>query len=143
MGKITTAQQVLSATEAKVFLDGEEIGTWTDFSATVTINYEDVYVGPDVDRREVSRQGDGSISHQVINSIGPKLFNKLKNNRGLRFTIEGEITSDTTGETQSMTIPEITFDSIPLATWTKGSVVTSEMSFRFPPSKTQFPGLIN
>lgn len=139
----TQARQVLQGTKAKVFLDGEEIGTWTNFSATVTINYEDVYIGSDVDRKEVSRTGEGSISHQVYNSIGAKLFNKLKSNKDLRFEIEAEITSDSSGETQNMTIPGITFDSIPLANWEKGAVVTSEMAFRFPPSKVQFPQLIS
>jgi len=139
----TQAKQVLTGTNAKVFLAGEEIGFWTSFSATVTINYEDVYVGSDVDRKEVSRTGEGSINHQVTNSIGPKLFNKLRNNKDLRFEIEAEITSDATGETQNMTIPGVTFDSIPLANWEKGGVVTGEISFRFPASRVQFPQLID
>ena len=139
----TQAKQVLTGTNAKVFLAGEEVGFWTSFSATVTINYEDVYVGSVVDRKEVSRQGDGSLNHQVTNSIGPKMFNKLRNNKDLRFEIECEITSDDTGEVQSMTIPGVTFDSIPLANWEKGAVATNEMSFRFPASKVQFPQLID
>lgn len=137
------AKQVLVGTNARVFLAGDELGFWTDFSVTITPNYEDVYVGSDVDRTDVSWTGEGSISHQVTNSIGPKLYNKLKANRGLRFEIEAEIVSDDTGEVQSMTIPGVTFDSIPLANWAKGSVVTGEMSFRFPASKIQFPQLID
>lgn len=139
----TQAKQVLTGTNARVFLVGKELGFWTSFEATVTINYEDVYVGSDVDRKEVSRTGEGSINHQTINSIGPKLFNMLKNNRDLRFEIEAEITSDATGEVQSMTIPGVTFDSIPLASWEKGGLVENEMSFRFPASKVQFPQLID
>ncbi len=138
-----SAKQVLVGTRAKVFLAGEEIGFWTNFSATITPNYDDVFVGSDVDRTEVSWTGEGSLSHQVTNSIGPKLYNKLKNSRGLRFEIEAEIASDDTGEVQSMTIPGVTFDSIPLANWAKGEVVTAEMGFRFPASKVQFPQLIN
>lgn len=137
------AKQVLVGTNARVFLAGEELGFWTDFSVTITPNYEDVYVGSDVDRTEVSWTGEGSISHQVTNSIGAKLYNKLKNIRGLRFEIEAEITSDATGEVQSMTIPGVTFDSLPLANWSKGAVVTGELGFRFPASKVQFPQLIN
>lgn len=139
----TQAKQVLTGTNARVFLTGDELGFWTSFEANVTINYDDVYVGSDVDRKEVSRQGEGSINHQVTNSIGAKLFNKLKNNKDLRFEIEAEITSDATGEVQSMTIPGVTFDSIPLANWEKGGLVEGELSFRFPPSKVQFPQLID
>lgn len=137
------AKQVLTGTNAKVFLAGEEIGFWTSFSATVTINYEDVYVGSDVDRKEVSRTGEGSLNHQVTNSIGPKLFNKLRSQTDLRFEIEAEIASDATGEVQSMTIPGVTLDSIPLANWEKGGLVENDLSFRFPASKVQFPQLIN
>jgi len=126
-----------------VFLAGEEIGFWTSFEATVTINYEDVYVGSDVDRKEVSRTGEGSLNHQVTNSIGPKLFNKLRNNKDLRFEIEAEITKDATGETQNITIPGVTLNSIPLATWEKGALVENEMEFRFPASKVQFTQLID
>ncbi len=137
------AKQTLVGTNAKVFLAGEEIGFWTSFSATVTINYEDVYVGSDVDRKEVSRTGEGSINHQVTNSIGPKLFNKLRNNKDLRFEIEAEITSDDTGGVQSMTIPGVTLNEIPLANWEKGGLVTNEIGFRFPASRVQFPQLID
>lgn len=138
-----SAKQVLVGTNAKVFLAGEEIGFWTDFSVTITPNYEDVYVGSDVDRTEVSWTGEGSISHQVTNSIGAKLFNKLKNVRGIRFEIEAEIKSDATGEVQNITIPGVTFDSLPIANWSKGGVVTGEMAFRFPASKIQFNQLIS
>lgn len=138
-----SAKQVLVGTHAKVFLAGEEIGFWTDFSVTITPNYEDVYVGSDVDRTEVSWTGEGSISHQVTNSIGAKLFNKLKNVRGIRFEIEAEIKSDATGEVQNITIPGVTFDSLPIANWSKGGVVTGEMAFRFPASKIQFNQLIS
>lgn len=138
------AVETISATNARVFLDGDEIGFWQSFSATVTINYEDVYVGSDVDRREVSRQGDGSLTKQESNSMNVKLFNKIKaGGKNARFTIEGAVEKDATGEFEIVTIPNVTLDSIPLATWEKGAVVKSDMSFRFPPSQVTFPQMIN
>lgn len=130
-----TAQEVLSGTDVKVWLDGEELGTWTNFEATVTINYEDVQIGYDVDRKAVSWQGDGSISHQATNSIGVKLFNKLAKNKDLRFVVEGEMTKLSTGETQFTSLSGITFDSLPIASWAKGELWTPEMAFRFIPSQ--------
>ncbi|MCM1338797.1 MAG: phage tail tube protein [Muribaculaceae bacterium] len=139
-----TAEQTLKATNARVFLAGEEVGFWQSFSATITINYEDVYVGDDVDRREVSKQGDGNLSQQLSNSIGVELFNKIKaGGRHSRFTIEAEIEKDATGETQIMTIPGVTFDAIPLADWEKGAVAKADMSFRFPPSQVVFSQTIS
>ncbi len=137
------ARKVLTGTNAKVFLDGEEIGTWTNLEATVEIDYEDVYVGFDKDRKATGWQGTGSLNMQVTNSMNVRMFNKLKANKDVRFTIEGEITNDATGETQSETLEGVSFDSIPLSTWEKGALVTSEMSFRFLPSKSQFPQLIS
>lgn len=137
-----TAKEVLTGTDAKVFLDGEELGTWTNIEATVTINYEDVQIGYDVDRKAVSWQGDLTLNWQATNSMTVELFNKLKNNKDARFTVEAEITSSATGETQSQTLNGVTFDSLPLSTWAKGELVTNELSGRFLPSSSQFPQLI-
>lgn len=137
-----TAKEVLTGTDAKVFLDGEELGTWTNIEATVTINYEDVQIGYDVDRKAVSWQGDLTLNWQATNSMTVELFNKLKNNKDARFTVEAEITSSATGETQSQTLNGVTFDSLPLSTWAKGELVSNELSGRFIPSSSQFPQLI-
>lgn len=137
-----TATQTISGTNAKLFLGGEEIGFWQTFSAIVTINYEDVYVGSDVDRNEVSRQGDGTLSNQITNSMGIKLFNKVKaGGKNARFTIETEITNSE-GETESVTYPNITLDSVPLADWEKGALAKSDISFRFLPSQVNAPQVI-
>lgn len=140
---MTTAKDTLSGTDVKVWLNGEELGTWTNFEATVTINYQDVQIGYDVDRKAVSWQGDGTISHQATNSISVKLFNELKNNKDKRFVIEGELTKTSTGEKQSERLEGVTFDSLPLSTWAKGEVVENEMAFRFLPSQSTISSLIN
>lgn len=129
-----TEKDVLVGSSATVWLDGEELGTWTNIEATITVNYEDVQIGYDVMRKAVSWQGDGSISHQATNSIGVELFNKIKANKDKTFVIECEIVKEGTGETQSMTLNRVTFDSIPLVQWGKGEVVAHEMSFRYAPS---------
>ena len=137
-----TAKEVLTGSNAKVFLDGEELGTWSNLEVTVTINYEDVQIGFDLDRKAVSWQGEVTLNWQATNSMTVELFNKLKANKDVRFVIEAEITSDATGETQSETINGVTFDSLPLSAWAKGELVTNELSGRFIPSASQFTQLI-
>lgn len=137
------AKDVLTGTDAKVFLNGEEIGTWTNLEATVTVNYEDVQIGYDVDRKAVSWQGEGTLNLQATNSMTVNMFNRLKVTKDARFTIEAELTKPSTGETQTETLNGVTFDSLPLSTWGKGEVVTNEMSFRFTPSAAQFSQLIS
>lgn len=139
----TQAKQVLSGTNGKLFIDGEEIGTWQSVSLTITINYEDVIIGSDVDRKEVSRTGEGSISRQITNSLDAKLYNKLKNQKDLRFEIETEITSDATGDSQIITVTGVSFDAFNLLNMEKGALASSDMSFRFPASKLQMPQLID
>ena len=139
----TQAQQVLSGTNGKVFIDGEEIGTWQSVSLTITINYEDVIIGSDVDRKEVSRTGEGTISRHVTNSLDAKLYNKLKGKKDLRFEIEAEVTSDATGDSQIITVPGVSFDAFNLLNMEKGALASSDMSFRFPASKLQMPQLID
>lgn len=141
MGNVT-AKDVLVGSNVIVFVDGEELGTWTNFEARVVLNYEDVQIGMDVDRTLVSWQGDGSVSHQATNSIGVKLFNKIKANKNIRFTVEGEMTKLSTGETQFTSMSGCTFDEIPLAAWGKGELVENELPFRFLPSQAQNTQLI-
>ena len=86
-----TAQEVLTGSNATVFVDGEEILTFTNIEITVTPNYEDVQIGFDVDRTPVSWTGEGTLSHQATNSISARLFNKMKANKDLRVTIEAEM----------------------------------------------------
>lgn len=137
-----TAKDALCGTDVKVWLDGEELGLWTNFEANITINYEDIQIGYDVDRKAVGWQGEGSISNQATNSMGAKLFNKLQKNKDARFVIEGEITKLSTGETQFTRLVGCTFDSLPLAVWAKGEVWKNEMSFRFLPSASVINELI-
>lgn len=129
-----TAKDVLTGSDVKVWLDGDEVGTWTTLEATVTINYEDVQIGFDVDRKAVSWQGDGNLNQQATNSFTSKLFDKIKANPDVRFVIEGELTKRSTGETEMHTINGVSFDAIPIATWNKGELVNKEMAFRFTPS---------
>jgi hypothetical protein len=142
MAKITGAD-VLKGSNAKVFFDGEEIATFSNIEATITLNYEDVPIGFDVDRTPVSWQGEGTLSHQATNSIGVKLFNKLKASKDLRVTIECEMTKPSTGETQFTSLPNCSLDSIPLVAWGKGELVENEIAFRFLPSEVQNTQLID
>ena len=143
MGNETTAEGVLSGTNAKVFFEGEEIGTWTECTVNITYNYEDVYIGPDIDRQVTGRQGEGTLNMQTTNSMTLKTYQKLLANPHARFTIETELTKLSTGETESGTIGGITFDSLPLQNLSKGALVTKELSFRWMPSKSSFTQLID
>ena len=138
-----TAQEVLTGSNATVFVDGEEILTFTNIEITVTPNYEDVQIGFDVDRTPVSWTGEGTLSHQATNSISARLFNKMKANKDLRVTIEAEMTKPATGETQFTSLPNCTLDSFPIAAWGKGELVENEISFRFLPSQMQNTQLID
>lgn len=137
------AQSVLVGTDAKVFLDGEEWGTFTELITTITYNYEDVYIGRDVDRQATSRTGEGTLNGQSTNSMTIEMYNKLLANPNARFTIETELTKISTGETESGTMGGITFDSLPLQNLVKGELVTKELSFRWMPSQSSFTQLIS
>lgn len=143
MTKNLSGADVLKGVDITVFCDGEEIGTWAELTATVTFNYQDVPIGMDIDRTIVSWQGDGSLTNQATNSMGAKLFNKIKANKDIRFVIEGEMTKASTGETQFTSLQGCTFDSLPLLAWSRGEVVENEISFRFLPSQVQNTQLID
>lgn len=139
----TTAESVLVGTDAKVFLDGEEFGTWTECTLTITYDYDDVYIGRDKDRQATGRQGDGTLNGQATNSMTLKMYNKLMANPNARFSVETELTKLSTGETEAGTIGGITFDSLPLQNLAKGELVTKELTFRWMPSKSSFTQLID
>ena len=136
------AQNVLVGTDAKVFLNGEEWGTFTELTLTITYAYDDVYIGRDVDRQATSRTGEGTLNGQATNSMTIQMYNTLLANPNARFTIETELTKLSTGETESGTIGGVTFDSLPLQNLVKGELVTKELSFRWMPSQSSFTQLI-
>jgi hypothetical protein len=137
------AQSVLVGTDTKVFLDGEELGTWTECTLNITYNYDDVYIGRDVDRQATSRTGEGTLNGQATNSMTIQMYNTLLANPNARFTIETELTKISTGETESGSIGGVTFDSLPLQNLVKGELVTKELSFRWMPSQSSFTQLID
>ena len=136
------AKNVLVGTDAKVFLNGKEWGTFAECTLTITYDYDDVYIGRDKDRQTTGRQGDGTINGQVTNSMTIEMYNTLLKNPNARFTIETELTKLATGETEAGTIGGVTFDSLPLQNLVKGELVTKELSFRWMPSQTSFTQLI-
>ena len=81
------AQDVLTGTDVVVWLEGEEIGVWTSLEANITMNYEDVNIGSDVDRKFVSMQGDGNLKYQATNSMTVEMFNRIKANPDVKFTM--------------------------------------------------------
>lgn len=129
-----TGADVLTGTDAKVWCYGDEVGAWEKIELNIAINYDDVQVGQDVDRKGVSWQGEGTLSKQETNSFNTKLFNKLKDNLDTRFTIECELIKKSTGERASYTVNNVSFDSLPLIAWVKGETVKSDINFRFTPS---------
>jgi len=137
------AQNVLVGTDAKVFLNGQEWGTFTELTLTITYDYDDVYIGRDKDRQTTGRQGDGTLNGQATNSMTIEMYNTLLANPNARFTIETELTKLATGETEAGTIGGVTFDSLPLQNLVKGELVTKELSFRWMPSQTSFTQLIS
>lgn len=137
------AQNVLVGTDAKVFLNGQEWGTFTELTLTITYDYDDVYIGRDKDRQTTGRQGDGTLNGQATNSMTIEMYNTLLSNPNARFTIETELTKLATGETEAGTIGGVTFDSLPLQNLVKGELVTKELSFRWMPSQTSFTQLID
>jgi hypothetical protein len=137
------AQSVLVGTDAKVFLDGEELGTWTECTLNITYNYDDVYIGRDVDRQATSRTGEGTLNGQATNSMTIQMYNTLLANPNSRFTIETELTKISTGETESGSIGGVTFESLPLQNLVKGELVTKELNFRWMPSQSSFTQLIS
>lgn len=137
------AQNVLVGTDAKVFLNGQEWGTFTELTLTITYDYDDVYIGRDKDRQTTGRQGEGTLNGQATNSMTIEMYNTLLSNPNARFTIETELTKLATGETEAGTIGGVTFDSLPLQNLVKGELVTKELSFRWMPSQTSFTQLID
>lgn len=137
------AQNVLVGTDAKVFLNGEEWGTFTECTLTITYDYDDVYIGRDKDRQATGRQGDGTLNGQATNSMTIEMYNTLLANPNARFTIETELTKLATGETEAGTIGGVTFDSLPLQNLVKGELVTKELAFRWMPSQSSFTQLIS
>lgn len=137
------AQNVLVGTDAKVFCEGEEIGTWTELTLTTTYNYDDVYIGRDKDRQATGRESNGTLKKQATNSMTAKMYQELLANPNKRFSIETELTQLSTGKTESVSVGGITWDDLPLQALAKGELVTKELQFRWMPGQSSITQLID
>lgn len=141
---MSNSRQTLSGSEGSVFLDGSEIAKVTSVEATITFNYEDVYNGSDVDRKKVSQTGTGTISFQQTSSISANLLKKYMGGKEPRFVIEASLEDKDaiSDQIESFTLNNVSFDSLPIINWQKGSVVTKELPFRFTPTDMQTNSMI-
>lgn len=132
-----TIDKTLRGSFGKVWLEGQEIGIVESIEASVAVDYSDIYVGFDKDRREVSQSGTGKVSFKPTLSDVTALYKQFRENKSKRFVIEANLADKAAegGQEEGYQFNGVTFDEFPLAGWTKGEVVTKELNFAFPPSQ--------
>ena len=137
---VQQATQTLNGSQGIVFLDGEEVGVVTQIEATVTFNYEDIFVGKDKDRKLVSQEGSGTLSFQPTRSTSAKIAQKYSQGKEPRFVIEAELSDPSAidGGVESRTLNNVSFDSAQIMNWSVGAVVTNDLPFKFTPSDVQY-----
>jgi hypothetical protein len=132
-----TIDQTLRGSFGTVWLDGTEIGILESIEYSVAIDYEDMQVGFDKDRREKSQSGSGKLSYKPTNSNVTKLYKDFTSLKGKRFVVEANLADPSAegGGEEGYQLNGVTFDEYPLINWTPGEVISKELSFSAPPSK--------
>lgn len=133
------AGQALRGTWGRVWIDGEEVGILVSITATITNNYEDIQVGPDVDRSMVSQTGEGSVVFKQVNNLSTSIAERYLGGKDPRFVIEANLKDPAAinGQQEGYTINNVSFDSVPLINWENGTVIQKELPFRFTVSDLQ------
>lgn len=126
-------KKTFTGTEGKVWIDGDELAEVDQFSAEVTMSYEEMnFVGHyGTFQRETGWSGEGSLTMKKVNSRALKLFAAaFKRGEAPRLTVVGLIKNGLK-ESQRVVLKDCTFDKFSLIDFENKSIVNEELSFKF------------
>lgn len=135
----------LSGNFGKLWVNGALIFEISAFSAKVTADRDDVYIGADKDSKITGLTGEGSFTIKQVFTRGfNRLLENWKNGHDERFVFIGELADPDTvgGQYERVRLENIAINELDIMKFEKGAVIEKEISFRWTPSDTFFEDAI-
>lgn len=128
------ASRIINGTYGTIWVDGELWAEVDSFSATVTINYEDVNFANNgaTHKKATGWTGEGSLTiKKVYSRIQRKLAASVKRGAYPRSTIVGKLADPDAFGSERVVLNDVTFNEIALMAFEQNTLGSTEVSFAF------------
>ena len=127
-------QQVMTGSHGQVWLDGDLVAEVTAFKAQVKLTKEEVKKAKSMSKqyKYVGYEGSGNITMNKVSSL---LINKcaenIKRGRATVCSVVAQISDPDAVGVETISIFDVTFDSLTLANWKVGGIIEESADFTF------------
>lgn len=130
-----TGNRVIAGAYGKLWIDNKEVMEITEVNATINADREDVQFGLGKDSKIVSLTGEGSFTvDKVYSRAGEILKSWTKgNDKRVKLTFQLADPDTENEQIERWTISDVWFNSLQIASFSKGGKVGEEFSFGFNP----------
>lgn len=137
-------KRAINGTHGMVYINGELIMEATALKATVSMDFQDVPMCGDLSkhRKYSGRTCNGEITITKINSRFAVLLSEaIKDGKTPSFTIASYLKDPDAYGAERVVLKNCQFDTLSLADWSAGNIVTESQSFSF--TDWEYTDLIN
>lgn len=128
------ANQVISGTSGKVFMNGNKFANIKSFEAKLTFEYEEIDLAEDMGKHQkyMGYQGEGTmVFHKVDSSILRMVKDDIKNGKMPEIMIVGSIEDPAALGAERIQFMEVTLDELMLLKFELKTVGEEEVPFKF------------
>jgi len=127
------AKKRLSGSFGLLQVDGADWGEVTGVQIQIDVNYADVQIGLDTDKKMVGRSGSGTLSVTKAYSRSAAFVDKVKGGKVPSVRLVARVSDPDAqgGQMERVSINNVKFTTLDVLTFKHGEVMTSEYPFTF------------
>lgn len=127
-------QQVMTGSHGQVWIDGDLVAEVTAFKATIKLSKEEVKKAKTMSKqyKYVGYEGTGNITMNKVSSLLiKKCAENIKKGRATVCHVVAQVDDPDAVGVETISIYDVTFDSLTLANWKVGSIIEESVDFTF------------
>lgn len=128
------AQQVMTGSHGQVWIDGDLVAEVTAFKAVTKLKKEEVKKAKTMSTqyKYVGYEGSGNITMNKVSSLLlKKCAENIKKGKATKCHVVAQLDDPDAVGVETISIYDVTFDSITLANWKVGSIIEESVDFTF------------
>lgn len=142
--EILRGNKTLSGTHGIMYLNDEAVVEFSEVTATITAEEEEVQLGLSKDRKIVALSGEGTATLKKVYSRGKKIIENWVKGKDPRSRLIFVLRDPDAvgGQEERVSIDNVWFKSVDLVKFTKGAAIEEEFPFGFTPEDVKYEGEI-
>ena len=127
-------QQVMTGSHGQVWIDGDLVAEVIAFKATIKLSKEEVKKAKTMSKqyKYVGYEGTGNITMNKVSSLLiKKCAENIKKGRDTVCHVVAQVDDPDAVGVETVSIYDVTFDSLTLANWKVGSIIEESVDFTF------------